>query len=113
MVELTRRGASRLKREKQTVRTMIRLYCSRNHTSAGGVCSECEELLEYASRRLDRCPFMNQKPACSNCRVHCYEPAKREQMRQVMRFSGPRMLWRHPILAVRHLIDARKKAGLE
>jgi len=75
------------------------------------MCGECQELLRYAYQRLERCPFMNDKPACSNCSVHCYDPVRRERMRQVMRFSGPRMLTRHPILAVRHLIDARKRPG--
>ncbi|MGQ7034958.1 nitrous oxide-stimulated promoter family protein, partial [Escherichia coli] len=26
---------------------------------------------------------------------------KREEMKQIMRWAGPRMLWRHPILTVR------------
>ena len=30
-------------------------------------------------------------------------------MQEVMRFSGPRMLAKHPYLAVKHLIDARRK----
>jgi hypothetical protein len=31
-------------------------------------------------------------------------------MREVMRYAGPRMLWRHPLLAVAHLIDGRRPA---
>jgi hypothetical protein len=31
-------------------------------------------------------------------------------MRTVMRYAGPRMLWRHPLLAVAHLIDGRRPA---
>ncbi len=26
---------------------------------------------------------------CSNCRVHCYSPDMRQQIKKVMRFSGP------------------------
>ena len=29
-------------------------------------------------------------------------------MKQVMRYAGPRMLWRHPILAIRHLLDGQR-----
>ena len=29
-------------------------------------------------------------------------------MKQIMRWAGPRMLWRHPVLTVRHLIDDRR-----
>ncbi len=31
-------------------------------------------------------------------------------MREVMRFAGPRMLARHPYLAIRHLLDDRREA---
>ena len=32
----------------------------------------------------------------------------REEVREVMRHSGPRMLRRHPLLAVAHLLDGRR-----
>ena len=46
----------------------------------------------YAHQRIDCCPFMESKTFCSNCSVHCYQKEQREQIRRVMRFSGPRML---------------------
>lgn len=33
----------------------------------------------------------------------------REKIRAVMRFSGPRMLLVHPVLAVRHLLESRRE----
>ena len=66
-----------------------------------------EALFAYAQKRLDKCVF-GEKPACKQCPVHCYQPAKREEMKQIMRWAGPRMLWRHPILTVRHLIDDKR-----
>lgn len=59
-------------------------------------------------KRLDKCVFGEEKPACKQCPVHCYQPAKREEMKQIMRWAGPRMLWRHPVLTVRHLIDDKR-----
>jgi hypothetical protein len=35
----------------------------------------------------------------------------RDRVKEVMRFSGPRMLLRHPILAIRHLLDGRRERG--
>ncbi|HPC81737.1 MAG TPA: nitrous oxide-stimulated promoter family protein [Thermoanaerobaculaceae bacterium] len=102
-------GASgRLDRERRTVLAMIRLYCRARH---GGPepCGECRALGEYAAGRLARCPFSEDKPTCADCPVHCYAPAMRERIREVMRWAGPRMLWRHPILAVRHLLDGRRR----
>ena len=74
------------------------------------MCPACSELASYAERRLDLCPFGSEKPSCANCPIHCYRPEPRERMRDVMRFAGPRMLMRHPWLALRHLLDDRWEA---
>ena len=99
----------RLQRERRTVELMIALYC-RAHHGAESLCADCRELAEYAARRVDACPYGAEKPTCVNCPTHCYKPAMRERIREVMRFAGPRMLFRHPILAIMHLIDERRKA---
>ena len=88
---------------------MIRLYCRKQHGSKGGLCPDCQALLAYAQIRSDRCPFMEHKTFCSNCRVHCYRPEMREKIRQVMRFSGPRMLFHHPVMALRHVIESKRE----
>ena len=97
-----------LEREKRVVSEMIALYCRKNH---GGkeLCPECAALRDYAVQRSDKCPFMETKTFCSNCRVHCYKPEMREKIRTVMRFSGPRMLFYHPIMAIRHVIESMKE----
>ena len=69
------------------------------------LCPQCQQLLTYAHQRLERCKFGEDKPSCTRCPVHCYKPAMREQIRQVMRYSGPRMLLHDPIMAIRHLWD--------
>ena len=103
-------GTSRIERERLTIEAMIRLYCRRRHgTGAAGLCPGCWELLEYASARLRACRFGEGKPACSKCPIHCYKPDMRERVRAVMRWSGPRMLWRHPALAIRHLAASRAR----
>lgn len=96
-------------REKQTVALMIRLYCRKKHGSRGELCPKCSELADYAAMRVDKCPFMESKTFCSNCKVHCYKPEMRDRIRTVMRFSGPRMLFHHPVLAVRHVIESKKE----
>lgn len=100
---------SKREREKYVVSQMITLYCKKQHKGNGELCQECRELLEYARLRSDKCPFMETKNFCSNCKVHCYKPAMREKIRQVMRFSGPRMMFYHPVLAVRHVIESKKE----
>jgi hypothetical protein len=100
----------RLARELKTVRAMVRIYCHDLHAEDHGLCAGCSALMDYATRRLDRCVFGDDKPTCANCNVHCYSAAMREQVRIVMRYAGPRMLTRHPVLALAHLIDGRRPA---
>ncbi len=100
---------SKRDREKKIVSLMIRLYCKKHHKGKKELCPECKALTEYAIQRSDNCPFMETKTFCSNCKVHCYKPQMREKIRAVMRYSGPRMLWSHPIMAIRHLIESKKE----
>lgn len=114
-------------REKEMISQMIYLYCRKNHGCSQNrecfqnrncpqnrdpgrkLCPECRELDAYARQRSDKCPFMETKTFCSNCQVHCYRPDMREKIREVMRFSGPRMILHHPVTAVRHMIESGKE----
>lgn len=96
-------------REKAMVSQMIALYCRKQHHTRGSLCEDCARLDRYARQRSDKCPFMETKTFCSNCKVHCYKPEMREKIRAVMRFSGPRMIFHHPVAAVRHVIETKKE----
>ena len=100
----------RLVREWKTIEAMIRCYCRKKHQSADALCSECQALSDYAHLRLERCRFGAEKPTCAHCPVHCYQHGRREQVKIVMRYAGPRMLWEHPILSLRHWLDGYRKA---
>ena len=100
---------SRLARERRTIKAMIALYCHDHHRTRG-LCEQCRTLEAYADRRLDLCPYGAEKPTCVNCPVHCYQPRMRDAVRTVMRYACPRMLRRHPILAIVHVIDGRRPA---
>ncbi len=102
----------RMVREKRTVEAMIGLYCRGQHGAAHDLCAECAVLADYARLRLQKCPFQAGKTTCARCPVHCYRPEKRQQIRAVMRYAGPRMLLRHPVLALLHLLDGLRKSPL-
>jgi predicted amidophosphoribosyltransferase len=99
-----------LAKEKETILAKVRIYCSGNHRQGGkGLCDDCRQLLDYAFARLDRCKFGVEKPVCSKCTVHCYKPEMREKIRTVMRYSGPRMALRHPVMEIGHLVSSFRK----
>ncbi len=103
---------ARIEREKKTIEYMIHIYCGAFHndaSKAGGLCGGCGELLKYATERLERCTFGENKPACSKCKIHCYKKDMRDKIKAVMRYSGPRMMIYHPWLAFMHILDSFKK----
>ena len=94
----------RIEREKKSIETMIHLYCKGNHGGGDTLCKECGELLEYARHRLEHCPFGEEKTKCSACTVHCYRPDMRQRVIAVMRYCGPRMVYKDPLEALRHML---------
>jgi hypothetical protein len=102
-------SSSRIRREQRTIEAMLHIWCRDRHGSTGQLCAECTGLLDYARRRLDTCPFQDAKPACNHCAVHCYSAVMRKRVKQVMRYSGPRMVLRHPVLSLFHLLDKGRK----
>jgi len=107
---LARLLTPRLARELKTIRAMLRIACHDRHGTAEGLCAECQALADYAAKRLALCPYGADKPTCVNCRIHCYGQRQREQVRDMMRYAGPRMMLRHPVLAVMHVVDGRRPA---
>ena len=100
--------APRFDREKKTLQAMIRIYCSDLHKSGDSLCAECAALEAYALMRLDKCTFGENKPKCADCPIHCYKPAMREEIRKVMKYAGPRMMLKHPGMAISHVIDGMR-----
>lgn len=98
--------------EKKTVTRMIRIYCKAKHNLLS-MCEECVKINEYALKRLDKCQFGESKPSCQKCPVHCYKPDTRKQMQEIMRYSGPRMIFHSPILAIKHLIKNKRNNRLK
>lgn len=88
--------------EKQTIELMIKLYCKKNCRKKE-LCDECKKLLEYANKKVDNCRQKETKTFCSMCNTHCYSPKMRNNIRRVMKFSGPRMLIYNPPLAISHV----------
>jgi hypothetical protein len=97
----------RIAGERRNLQGMIRIFCRGHHRGGRSICPECEELRAYAWKRLEKCPYQEAKPTCADCPIHCYQPERRVQVRSVMRYAGPRMIYLHPIMALRHWLHGR------
>ena len=102
-----KRMVDRNQNEKDTVALMIEIFCHAKHGTKNDVCSDCSDLLAYAHQQLTDCPFEN-KPKCSDCKVHCYDRNMRLAIKDVMRYAGPRMIVKHPVAAMAHYIRKKK-----
>ena len=89
---------------------MIAVSCRGRHGSKQDLCGDCQDLLDFATFRLQRCPHGEDKPTCAKCPVHCYKPDRRQQIRDVMRYAGPRMILHHPVMTIRHWLDGFRPA---
>ena len=97
----------RIKREEITVKKMIEIYCKDKHNTNNELCEKCNEITLYAEKKLKKCIFGENKPICVDCPVHCYRNNEREYIREIMRYAGPRMITKHPIMAIMHIIDQK------
>jgi hypothetical protein len=103
----------RMQREYQTVSKMIEIYCEGHHGKTDGLCADCTTLRHYCYTKLERCRYQEDKPTCANCLIHCYRKSMREKIREVMRYAGPKMIYKSPLMAIRHFLDGRRQANLE
>jgi len=92
--------------DKYIIQWMIEYYCFKKHNNKK-MCNECIELFNYALVRIQQCPYGEFKPTCSSCPIHCYNPDKREQIKNVMKFSGPAILFRKPVTGVKYLLKKK------
>ncbi len=95
--------ANRIEKEKRIMEFMVRLYCSKKEKN-NELCDSCKKLIEYSKKRLDNCPYGNKKPSCKRCQKHCYRKEYRENIREVMRYSCPRIILYKPLEFIRHLV---------
>jgi hypothetical protein len=98
---------SKPKGNAKTIALMIRLYCKDKHYSGRELCTDCKSLLDYAQNRIQKCLWGQNKPTCARCTIHCYSQPMQEKVLGVMRYSGPKMAVRHPVLALIHILKSK------
>ena len=91
-------------KDRYILEEFVGFYCrQKHHTLPGALCPDCAGLLAYAERQLSRCR-QDPRPACKDCPVHCYAPAYRERIREVMRYSGMRLILRGRLDLLAHYL---------
>ena len=99
---------SRIEKEKQMIVKMIDIYYKKK---SHGTIEEGEELKAYAIKRLDNCRHGDDKGFCSHCKTQCYIPKYKAKIKEVMKYSGPRMMLYNPLMVINHLLLDIKKSS--
>lgn len=113
---------SEIDRDLATLAKFIRIYCADHHDAGQRsacdlknhdieaihgqplmLCPDCRKLLAHAFAKRVHCP-MNPKPSCKHCPRHCYHPAYRDRIRQVMKHSGRKLVLRGRLDLLVHLL---------
>ena len=68
-------------------------YKSQYFKAERDYCPACTDFLEYAIGRRLCCPLPS-KSSCKKCHVHCYRPGHREKVKEIMRYSGRKLITR-------------------
>lgn len=95
---------SKIEKEKNIVVFMIEYYCKQNHHQEI-ICKNCSDLVKYAHNKLKNCLYRENKPSCLRCKVHCYSNEKREEIKKVMAYVGPKMIYLMPTQYIKHIIN--------
>jgi len=97
------------KKDIKIIISFVRVYCGLKHGNLEEValpadvaplfgkglrlCADCRDLVAYALEKRRKCP-LDPKPSCKRCHIHCYSKDYRARIREIMAFSGRRMVMR-------------------
>lgn len=97
-------------KDRQTLEAIGRIFCSAHHNEARdseGLCPSCRATIDATLERAAACPY-GHETNCEDCRVHCQRGEAQARIREIMRYSAPRMAVRHPLMTMEYLRKKRK-----
>jgi hypothetical protein len=111
-----------LRRDLRILARFIAVYCDGLHPAADRtaielksldveallrepvhLCPGCAKLLIHAFTKRMHCP-LDPKPVCKHCPQHCYHPRYRAAIREVMKYSGRKLVLSGRIDYLLHLL---------
>ena len=99
---------TRQERDLKTLEAMGRIFCAAHHgggKDASGLCPSCRMTVDATFQRAALCPN-GHEGNCQDCLVHCQRGEAQARIREIMRYSAPRMAFCHPLMTADYL---RKK----
>jgi hypothetical protein len=98
------------KLEKKDIRLIgkfVEVYCAGKHgrmekqpfplpenLGVRRMCAECSQFMAYAVAQRIKCPLEAEKPSCKHCRIHCYAKPQLAKVKEIMEYSGKKLMLR-------------------
>jgi YbgA-like uncharacterized protein len=95
------------KKDIRLIGKFVEVYCAGRHGEAErspftlpldlgrrSMCAECAGFMSYAVARRLKCPLAAEKPTCKHCRIHCYAKPQLAKVREIMSYSGRKLMLR-------------------
>lgn len=99
-------------RDLKTLEAIGRIYCKAHHQGTeqdeAGLCPSCREAVESTFARAANCPN-HQTNNCEDCEVKCQRGDAQKRIKQIMRYSAPRMIFCHPLMTLEYLRKKRAR----
>lgn len=107
MIETMETLTRQQKKDVRLIGKFVEVYCVGKHGAVDRlpfplpenlgemkICSGCAEFMQYAITKRLKCPLEVEKPSCKHCRIHCYGKEERDMVREIMAYSGRKLLLR-------------------
>ena len=95
------------KKDIRLIGKFVEVYCAGKHEMSAKqsfllpedlgerqMCADCAGFMAYAVARRLKCPLEAEKPTCKHCRIHCYNKPQLAKVREIMSYSGRRLMLR-------------------
>lgn len=94
-------------KEKKHIKESFLAYCHKNHgTDKETLCPKCTALLASVMVKMNKCMYGITKPICDRCENSCLGVAQTKEFLKIMKSSGNYMMFRHPIMALKHKLQS-------
>ena len=77
---------------------------------AADLCPSCREAIMSTLERASSCPN-GHSGNCQDCSIKCQRGESQKRIKEIMRYSAPRMAIRHPLMTIEYLRKKFRHAG--
>ena len=89
---MSKKNKESVEKDFNILKRFVTTHCHYQHgTKKESICAECEDLIQYAKKKLENCPY-DPKPKCKDCKTHCYKEIYQNRVKEAMSVAGAQFM---------------------